>query len=75
MLVAYSYFIVIYLLSQAYPCNKMNVTGFLFGCKYMMIFSKVLQKSDGNLVKQNANVCIAVQSVWEHKTCEYGISA
>lgn len=49
--------------------------GFLFGCKYMMIFSKMLQKSDGNLVKQDANVCIAVRNVWEHKICEYDISA
>ena len=40
--------------------------GFLFGCKYMMIFSKELQKSDENHVKQNANVCIVAQSVWEH---------
>lgn len=49
--------------------------GFLFGCKYMMIFSKMLQKSDGNLVKQDANVCITVQNVWEHKICEYDISS
>lgn len=49
--------------------------GFLFGCKYMMNFSKELQKSDENPVKQNANVCIVVQNVWEHKNCEYDISA
>ena len=49
--------------------------GFLFGCKYMMIFSKELQKSDENPVKENANVCIVVQNVWEHKIGGYGISA
>ena len=41
--------------------------GFLFACKGMMNFSKVLQKSDENPVKENANVCITVQVVWEHK--------
>ena len=49
--------------------------GFLFGCKYKMIFSKELQKSDEKPIKLNANVCIAVQNVWEYKTCEYDISA
>lgn len=49
--------------------------GFLFGCKYMMNFSKELQKSDENLVKQNANVCIVVQNVWGHKIGGYDISA
>ena len=40
-----------------------------------MIFSKELQKSDEKPIKLNANVCITVQNVWEHKTCEYDISA
>ena len=48
--------------------------GFLFGCKYMMIFSKELQKSDENPVKRNANVCIVVRNVWEHKNYEYDVS-
>lgn len=38
-----------------------------------MIFSKVLQKSDENPAKRNANVCIIAQNVWEHKTCGYNI--
>ena len=49
--------------------------GFLFGGKDMMIFSKELQKSDENPEKENANVCIVVRNVWEHKNCEYDISA
>ena len=40
-----------------------------------MIFSKELQKSDEKPIKLNANVCITVQNVWEHKTCEYDINA
>ena len=73
MLVAYS------LLSFTYNHRLTLVTrwmspGFLFGCKDRMIFSKVPQKSDENHVKQNANVCIVVQVVWEHKIREYGIS-
>ena len=32
-------------------------------------------KNDENPVKLNANVCIAMQNVWGHKTCGYGISA
>ena len=49
--------------------------GFLFGGKDMMIFSKELQKSDENHVKQNANVCIVVRNVWEHKICGYDVIA
>ena len=40
--------------------------GFLFGCKYRMIFSNELKKSDENYEIGNANVCIVAQSVWEH---------
>lgn len=74
MLVAYSYYCHLLILI-GHPCNKMNVAGFPFGCKYKIIFSKELQKSDEKPIKLNANVCITVQNVWEHKTCEYDISA
>ena len=33
------------------------------------------RKNDENPVKLNANVCIAMQNVWEYKICEYDISA
>ena len=48
--------------------------GFLFGCKYRMIFSNELKKSDENYEFENANVCIAVQFVWEHNFRKYKVS-
>lgn len=45
MLAAYSYFIVIYLLSQAYLCNKMNVTGFPFR---LQIYDDFLKEASKN---------------------------
>lgn len=52
----------------------MDVTGFPFRWQRYDDFLKGATKSDENHVKQNANVCIVVQVVWEHKIREYGIS-
>lgn len=53
----------------------MNVAGFPFRLQIYEDFLKGGGKNDENPVKLNANVCIAMQNVWEHKICEYDISA
>lgn len=53
----------------------MNVTGVPFRLQIYDDFLKGAAKSDENPVKRNANVCIVVRNVWEHKNCEYDISA